>query len=253
MSDTAASPASRSGRRGGYDPDRVAALEEELAQQLASLKDLDAEFEAGDLDEDDYRTLSDDYTVRVADTMRRLRSQEALVAERRRRFTPLTIAAVVVFAIGAGFLLARSVGERGVNGVLTGETVSPRQRIFECQELAAQGEIVPSLECLDEVLARDPDNAEALTYRGWYLVLTTGSAEDEQQAAGLLDAGLTYLDRAVEVEPDFIDARAFRAVVFDRLGQSAIACSELSVLLSLDPPPFFVQQTADIAARNNCG
>lgn len=250
MSATASRP--KSARRGGYDPDRVAALEEELAQQLASIKDLDAEYEAGDLEEDDYQTLTDDYTVRVADTMRRLRDQEALVEDKARRISPLTIVAVLIFAVGAGFLLARSTGERGVNGVLTGETVSPRQRIFECQELAVNGDVVPSLECLDEVLAGDPDNAEALTYRGWYVVLTVGSAANQGQVTGLLDTGMVFLNRAVEVDPEFADARAFRAVIFDRLGQSEAACDELAALLALDPPDFFIQQTADIAARNGC-
>ena len=240
------------GKRQRYDPDAIVALEDELDVQLRSLDDLEAEYAAGDMDTADYETLRDDYTVRVADTMRRLDNQKVLVSDRSRRINPLAIAAVVLFAAGAGWLLARSTGERGVNDILTGEISSTRQRVFDCQELAANGEIVPGLQCFDEVLLEDPDNAEALTYRGWYVILTVSSVEEEAEAADLLGSGLTYLDRAIEVDPEFPDARAFRAVVFDRLGDSDAACNEVQTLYALDPPPFFIQQTEGIVERNSC-
>ncbi|MGI9594585.1 MAG: tetratricopeptide repeat protein [Acidimicrobiales bacterium] len=246
---------SNSARSAKYDPDVIAALEDELEVQLRSLDDLTAEFEAGDMDQADYETLRNDYTVRVADTMRRLDHQKDLVEQRPRRFSPLVLVALVVFAAGAGWLLARSTGERGVNDILTGNIESTRQRVFDCQELAAEGQVVEALRCLDGVLLEDPDNPEALTYRGWYLILTIPSAEaagEDEQAAELLDTGLTYLDRAVEIDPAFPDARAFRSVVYDRMGDSVAACTEVATLVSLDPPPFFVQQTRAIVDRNGC-
>jgi hypothetical protein len=48
------------------------ALEEERDFCLRSLKDLDAEFAAGDIDEGDYQALRDSYTVRAAAALRRL-------------------------------------------------------------------------------------------------------------------------------------------------------------------------------------
>ncbi len=235
-------------------------LSDELAQQLRSLDDLDAEHAAGDLQDDDYRKLHDLYTVRVADTVRRIEHasgerDEPVPVRSTRRVNLAIVAGIAVFAVAAGWLLARSTGERGVGDILTGSIDSSRQRIFDCQELAADDQIVESLQCLDEVLLDDPDNAEALTYRGWYLVLTTSSAEaagDQDQAVELLDTGLTYLDRAVEVDPGFVDARAFRAVVYDRRGDTNAVCQELAELLALDPPPFFVEQTADLTRRNGC-
>jgi tetratricopeptide (TPR) repeat protein len=242
-----------------HDPDRLVALEEELDVQLRSLDDLEAEYEAGDLDEDDYQTLKDDYTVRVADTMRRLEDQRAAVPTATgRRFNPLAIGLVALFAVVAGWLLARSTGERGVGDILTGDISTPRQRILDCQETAGQGQIAEALECLDGVLVQEPENPQALTYRGWYLLLATGSvaaeagSEGEAQAAEMLATGLTYLDRAVESDPGYPDARAFRAVAYDRLGRSEDVCAELAALLSLDPPPFFIEQTAVIAVSNNC-
>lgn len=231
----------------------------QLAEQLRALEDLEDEYQAGDLDEADYLTLRDDYTVRVADAMRRLEGAATPVdapgRSRARRLGPLALVVAAVFAVGAGWLLARSAGERGLDDALTGEIESNRQRVFECQELGVGGRIVESLQCFDEVLVDDPDNVEALTYRGWYVILTTSSAQttgQEDEAAELLEVGRTYLDRAVEVDPGYADARAFRAAVFDRLGQSEAACAEVAALLALDPPPFFVNQTQGIVDRNGC-
>ena len=231
----------------------------QLAEQLRALEDLEAEFAAGDLDEADYRTLRDDYTVRVADAMRKLEGTAPVTPRpfrsRARRLGPAVLVAVAVFAVGAGWLLARSAGERGVNDGLTGEIASNRQRVFQWQELGVDGRIVASLPGVDEVLTDAPDTVAALTSRGWDVILTTSSAQatgQDQEAEELLEVGRTYLDRAVEVDPSFPDARAFRAAVFDRLGQAEAACAEVADLLALDPPPFFVEQTRAIVDRNDC-
>lgn len=177
---------------------------------------------------------------------------------RSRWLRPLVTALTAgAFAVVAGLLLARFSGERGVNDELTGNIeASTRQRSFECQELAGGGsDIVGALECYDEVLTQDPDNLEALTYRGWLLVLTAASAEqagNEEQAQELRDGGLIYLDRAVAQDPMFLDARAFRAATYDRQGRGVEACAEVEALLSQDPPEFFVSQTAGIIERNGC-
>ncbi|MEL6984124.1 MAG: hypothetical protein AAFO29_16990 [Actinomycetota bacterium] len=229
-----------------------------LAEQLQALDDLEAEFAAGDLDEADYRELRDDYTVRVADAMRKMegKAEPAPPPPSRARLAgPAVLVGAFVFALGAGWLLARSAGERGLDDALTGEIVSNRQRVFQCQEMGVDGRIVESLECFDEVLIDDPDNVEALTYRGWYVILTTSSAQatgQDEEANELLEVGRSYLDRAVEADPSFPDARAFRAAVFDRLGDAPAACDEVEALLALDPPPFFVNQTQAIVERNGC-
>src|SRR5699024_2899460 len=77
-------PARETGRRRGgsaskLDPDELAALEDERDFLLESLRDLDAEFESGDLDEEDHEALRDEYTARAAETLRAIR-------DRRRAF-----------------------------------------------------------------------------------------------------------------------------------------------------------------------
>jgi tetratricopeptide (TPR) repeat protein len=55
-------------------------LEEEREFFLRSLRDLEAERDAGDIDDVDYRSLRDDYTVRAAEVVRRLAALEGGVA-----------------------------------------------------------------------------------------------------------------------------------------------------------------------------
>ena len=56
---------------GGFGSDLdLAALAEERDFLLSSLRDLDAEHDAGDIDDVDYETLRDDYTVRTAQVLR---------------------------------------------------------------------------------------------------------------------------------------------------------------------------------------
>ena len=170
--------------------------------------------------------------------------------------------ALGAFAVLAGLFLARTAGERGVNDQITGGIdESSRTRVVRCQELGSSGgDLVGALECFDELLLDDPENAEALAYRGWYLLLASGSlqqsaegsAQADADAAELLASGLEYLDRSIEADPSFPDPLAFRASVYDRLGESELACADIATLLTLDPPEFFLDQTAAIADRNDC-
>ena len=67
------------------NPDRLAELEDERRFLLRSLRDLDAEHDAGDVDEDDYATLRDGYTKRAADVLREHRGGPGRRCRRRGR------------------------------------------------------------------------------------------------------------------------------------------------------------------------
>ena len=246
--------------------------EDELRQMVQSLDDLEAEHNAGNLDDDDYRRLQDEYTVRVADAMRRLARPAGKVAtdaeEPRRRFAGVggslvrnwkmlvAMTGLLVLAVGAGWVLARSTGERGVGDALTGSIdESPPQQVARCHDLAMESaKLLESLQCFDAVLADDPHNVEALTYRAWYLVLASGADDivTPEQEADLLASASDYLDQAVLVDPQYPDARTFRAVVADRQGRPEAVCVEIAILLGLEPPDIFVEQTRAVAERNGC-
>lgn len=262
----------------GAATSRRTALEEERDLLLRSLDDLDAEHAAGDLDQDDYEALRDSYTQRAAEVLRQLEKPTASAARapagRKAADDPagrpklsrrlLALGGLAVFAVVAGLALAQGLGERGVNDSLTGAVdPSSRTRVMECQAQGAgpEGDLLGAIKCFDQVLTVDPENAEALAYRGWYLLLAAGSV---QQGSGpgdtvpsadvqtLIDGGLDYLTRAIEADPTLPDPLAFRAVAYDRLGRSTEACADVAALKALNPPEFFLQQTSALAERNGC-
>ncbi len=245
---------------------------------LASLNDLELEYAAGDLDDDDYQQLKSDYTVRAADLIRGIEGTEKATSKNSGSKTSVgprvagskdrakagnsigrlvsTAVGLLIFAVGAGWLLAQAVGERGASDGLTGALPeSPREKVLTCQQLMSTGELRDSLVCFDEVLAEDPQNVEALTYKGWFLILASGSAQqagDEEAFAEFVALGERSLADAVAVDPSFSDARAFRAVVFSRLGRDDEACTEIAVLNDLDPAPMITQLIAPVTDRLAC-
>lgn len=241
-------------RRNALNPDRLVELEEERDFLLASLVDLEAEHAAGDLSDTDFEQLHADYTVRASDLIRQIEDRNAVIGQskpaRSAGHTAAWIVGLVVFAIGAGLLLARAAGERGVDDEITGEIdASPRQRVFECQQLDQQGEIQAANECFADVLVNDPQNVEALAYRGWLLVRTSGSAQRigaDGEAAEILLSAKASLDRAVEIDPTYPDARAFRVIVYNAEGDGDAACDEYAELIALDPPPFMVDLVSSL-------
>lgn len=191
---------------GGVDP-----LEEQRDFLLRSLDDLDAEYEAGDVEEEDYRRLRDDYTARAAAVLRameeerpREQGRSSRPASARSWLRPAALVTVVLLlAVGAGLAVARSSGTREAGEQVSGDIrLTNRDRLLQALERVNAGEPVEALELYDEVLETEPDNPEALTYRGWTLALS-----------GLLEEGLVWLDRAVQADPGYPDARALRAVV----------------------------------------
>ena len=206
--------AGTSTRTARLDPDRLAALEEERDHLLASIEDLEREYAAGDLDDTDYRTLKDDYTARAAEVLRAIDEQRELAARarppRRPGRTAAITAVVLLLAVGAGVLVARSAGQRG-GGTLTGNGGTLREELANCQPLAFQ-EPAKGADCYQEILDRSPDNVEALTYQGWAWI-----------RAGEVERGGRNLERVVQLQPDYPDARVFRAVVAERAAEAAAA------------------------------
>jgi tetratricopeptide (TPR) repeat protein len=215
-------------RAGPVDPDAYAALEEQRDFLLASLDDLEREREAGDIDEADYAALRDDYTARAAAVLRALDEGGARFAAAKRpgswRKAALLVAVVVVLAAGVGLFVAQSSGSR------TDELPeSSRDRLAECLASFSEGEVLEAVKCYDGVLEDDPENVEALTYKGWALVQAT-----------LVEDGMGYLDRALEANPGYSPARVFRAYALQQLGRPEEALEDLDRADESQIPPAFV-------------
>ena len=220
-------------------PDRLA-LETERDFLLQSLENLESEYSSGGIDEDSYRNLHDDYTARTAIVLRKLSSDgkeiEASppVSNRRR---VLTISAISAFIVIAAISLAFAVGIRLPGQSVTGNTESTsdkkvssadRQRRLEAavaadpkdisarlllaQYLEAQGDLALALEQYDAILTIDTSNAPALAQSGRILYLTAG-AGPAVDAAGLVEKSQLRLDAALLADPEYSEARFFRAIV----------------------------------------
>ncbi len=260
----------------GNDPSLVTTRSPEEQELLAerdfllrSLDDLERERADGDIDTETYERLRDDYTARAAAVLRALRRGDARTAtvagggKRRVRVGRLVAigAAVVVFAVVAGVLLARAVGERVPGGTATGnqqlaDTEAAPSTAPQPSELEAAVDANPAdptahlelarflaptdparaLKEYDEVVSLDPTNVEAHAYGGWIVYL-----------AGLPDEALTRLDRAIAIDPDFADAHFFRGMVLYRgVGDAGGAVAEFDRYLELAPDGASVDQVRQV-------
>jgi len=212
------------------DPDVLAELEREQEFLLRSLDDLDAELAAGDMEDDDYQALADDYTRRLAEVTRSIEDERTAFADVDNRLSSLqrfgTIAAVVVLAVVAGLFLARASGFRSPTGTATGDIrQSSAGLLAEADTLTREGRWDEAVEVYDEALEVAPGNAEALTYRGW-LTARLGDST----------SGLEDVLEAVGVDPDFPDARVFAAILLNEQARFDEAAAQLSALDELEVP-----------------
>ncbi|HZA77360.1 MAG TPA: tetratricopeptide repeat protein [Acidimicrobiales bacterium] len=223
------------------DPDTLAALEEQRDFLLRSLEDLEREHDSGDVDDQDYAALKDDYTARAARTIRIIAAHQArVVAGRPPRSwarTLATVAGVVAFAVLAGVLVARFAGRRDANDALTGDIRESTRTQLDNAGLALQeGRYDDAIEIYDDVLAEQPDNVEALAYKGW-----------AQIGTGDMDGVITLID-AAEADPDYPDTHYFLASALAIAGEYDRALAELDRFDALDPPPALAAEADDLRA-----
>ncbi|HUF85299.1 MAG TPA: tetratricopeptide repeat protein [Acidimicrobiia bacterium] len=251
-------------------------LEAERDFLLRSLDDLETERAAGDVDDESYARLHDDYTARAAAVIRALRDGVdartfAPPLPMRRRL--LVGGAIAAFALAAAVALAAALGAR-----LPGELASgnPEQageqerdtddrraaleaavdenpddvvaRLALARFLEADGDLAGALRQYDEVTARDPGHADALAQGGRILYLTASQTPPEQ-AAELVAAAQERLDRAIAADPEYADARFFRAVLLaQELLDRDLAISDAQRYLVLAPDGPFAEQARALLA-----
>ena len=243
------------------------ALEEERLFLLRSLDDLEQERLAGDLDDEDYEALKSGYTARAAQVIRLLdgtniedsnsvlsakdsTEQSRSAAPRWRRVA--TITAVAGSAIVLGLVVARSAGTRVPGQSVTGEIRSADggtrlkvTRLLSEAQTFLNDQPVEAVKRYDEVLKLDPNNVEALSYRGWIVRNAARSAN----AADLLDEAERFLNRAVAADPGDPTARLFRGILLFRdRGNAAAAVADLQYALDHNPPPEMRPQIESVLA-----
>lgn len=229
------------------------ALEEERDFCLRSLKDLDAEHAAGDIDDADYRTLRDSYTVRAAAALKALAGADASAegpppggplldvtavpqhAPRRRsswrRRIGVALGAVIV-AAGACWAVVASSATRLPGQEITGQSLGSEQvasQLQTAQKALSKGDDVGALKAYQKILASQPDQPEALTGAGWLLAQT--------QQPAFLKQGLDMLSRAEHAAPGYAPAHLYRGIALLSEDDYSDAVPELQWYLGHSPDP----------------
>ena len=172
-------------------------LEDERRFLLDSIRDLDRERAAGDVDEDDHRVLRDGYVARAAAVLRELESGRTVTSPAAShpwwRRGALIIGTLAV-AAGLGVTVAQFAGQRLPGQGMTGGLPMDEVAATLAQARASMSsDPTASLAAYDKVLGLEPDNVEAITYRAWLLVLGGRGANDES----IIEAQLPELQRAI--------------------------------------------------------
>lgn len=230
------------------NPDERERLVEERDFLLASLDDLERERAAGDVDDADYVALRDSYVARAAAIIRRIDGVDHQVAESsaprsdRRRLTRTVASIAIVLAVAAvaGVLVARQAGERLPGQGMTGGGAdgSVSSLLVQARSIG-MADTPKALELYSRVLALEPDNVEALTYFGWFTVLSATSDQTSEDAVvrERFQSGLLLIRQATVTDPDYPDAHCFLGISFFRFLQDAQAAQpEVQACLDSNPP-----------------
>ncbi len=217
-------------------------LEEEREFLLSSLRDLERERAAGDVDDHDYAELKSSYTARAAEIIRTLEGNVEPENENdagrpggwRRRIVGAAL--MLVIAVGLGVFVARQSGQR-----LPGQTASGGGADSTAKKLAQARQMnfndpITAINLYSDVLKVDPDNVEALTYRSWLLALTARDAEQSVRDAAVQTA-ILGLGRATVIDDTYPDAHCFLGIVSFRFANDkATAKEELAKCQAANPP-----------------
>jgi hypothetical protein len=221
------------------DPDRLAELEEERRFLLASLRDLDREHEAGDVDEHDYATLRDGYVARAAAVMREIDDGKSSLVPKPQRplWQKVAVPLVTILAaVGLGLAVRGYAGQR-----LPGQTLTGGQQLDEVSTLLAEGrsklssDPAGAVAAYKKVLELEPKNAEAHTYIAWILVLNAKQAQDQKG----VQQGLVLLKEAATFDDSYADAHCLLAVGTGRMlvpPDKVTAKAEGAKCLASNPP-----------------
>jgi tetratricopeptide (TPR) repeat protein len=212
-------------------------LRDEQQFLLRSLRDLDNERAAGDIDDADYAALRDGYISRTAAITRELNgagASEAISRNWVRRI--LVVSCVIAAGAGAGIWVASQSGQRLPGESSSGAIDQSSSGILATARQLNFSDPGKAIELYTQVLKLEPDNAEALTYRSWILALTARAATGSVKQLALVTA-VNDLLRAQKVDNEYPDAHCFLGIVYFRfLNSASLAKPQLDTCKAMNPP-----------------
>ena len=221
------------------NPDEQASLEEERRFLLESLRDLEREHVAGDIDDEDYRVLKNGYVHRAAQIIKVLDAgvdaREARPGASMKRKLGV-VATVALIAGASGWFVAQQSGQRLPGQTISGGIEDSTASMLSQARALNFSEPKTAIDLYSKILALNPDHVEALTYRSWLIALVARDAPDDMRILAFA-AATQGLDRAIGVEPDYPDAHCFLGIVRFRLaGDAAGAKEQLDICAAMNPP-----------------
>jgi len=220
-------------------PAAASSLADEKIFLLNSLRDLDRERAAGDIDEIDFVTLRDGYTARAAEVIKQIEGSapSAQAAPRRSlRRAVVTALAVLLVAGGVGWLMASQLGQRLPGQSITGGIADSTAGLLSQARAINYSDPMTAVELYSQVLKLNPDNVEALTYRAWLVALVARDASDELKVLAFATA-TDGLGKAIAIDPNYADAHCFLGIVRFRLAADAKGAKEqLQICQQMNPP-----------------
>ncbi|HVB06925.1 MAG TPA: hypothetical protein VNF07_11830 [Acidimicrobiales bacterium] len=221
---------------------------------LRSIEDLELEHRAGDVDDADFATLQAGYRERLAAAEEALAATPAAApahggprpsaAARLRRRLGRTatrrllaggaVACFLGLLVVVALLVAgvRLPGESATGTVNLPANEATAEELSQALVLGNEGQFSQAVSLYDTVLARQPGELEARTYRAWLIRLIgiAGGARDEVRSG---DAGL---DAVAREHPGYAPARGFLGLadLQDR-AEPAAAAGEFAAFLADSP------------------
>jgi hypothetical protein len=217
------------------------------------LRDLESEHVAGDIADEDRDRLRRDYISRTSVLLAKIEVLErpiedaqaapvphmqlrrALGRSKTRRILIALIAVWVLAAVGLvalHFAGVRLPGQSATGSISLSEALVVQQELTQASDLAGIGDISQAIVVYGEVLAKVPNQHEALTYQGWLIRLSGVAAHGRS----VVSRGDLELARAASVAPGYPDARGLYGIaLFEDLHQTRAALNQFSAMLRDHP------------------
>ena len=134
--------------------------------------------------------------------------------------------------------LSASSAQRLPGQELSGLDPRDQRQVVLAQARAVQAQQPAAAAALyQEVLDDEPDNVEALTYRGWTLTLSAIGETDTDVITSTLRESVELLTTAIDLDPSYPDPYCFLGIVQGRfLGEADAALPYLDTCLEQGPP-----------------
>jgi tetratricopeptide (TPR) repeat protein len=256
----------------------VETLEQQRDFLLRSLDDLESEREAGNIDDNTYRLLHDDYTARASAVLQSIDSGKDVTKHDESRpslvMRVVTVGGIVAFAVVAAVLLSNAIGQRRSGQTITGnaqaagspttigqgsalaaevkrQPQSYAARITYARYLLGAGDVQNAIEQYDAAATIDPSQAEALAYGGWIRGLVAQQVTNTKDRSVIVDGALQRLDRAIAADANYADAYVFKGLVLLNLKNDpagAVPAFQQFLVLAPSNHPMR-QEVLDVLAR----